>query len=66
MASDTQKVVESLQCWRHNKSYNKGVPMRSLSRGWPSEVVAMDLFGSLPKTKASNVFVLALIDHFPR
>lgn len=40
--------------------------MRSLSREWPGEVVAMDLFGLLPKTKARNVFVLVLIDHFSR
>lgn len=40
--------------------------MRSLLKGWLGEVATMDLFKPLPKTKAGNVFVLVLIDHFSR
>lgn len=67
MASDTQKVIKTcIHCRRHNKNYNRSVPMRWLPRGQPGEVVAMDLFRPLSKTKAGNLFIPALINHFSR
>lgn len=40
--------------------------MRASPRGWPGKLVAMDSFGRLLQTKAGNVFILVLIDHFSR
>lgn len=40
--------------------------MRTSSRGWPAEVVAMDLLGPLPKTKADNVSLVALVNYISR
>ena len=67
MATDVQRVLRvCIQCWRQNKDRGRNIPTRNLPRGWPGEVVAMDLFGPLPKTKEGNVFILVLIGHFSR
>ena len=40
--------------------------MRTLPRGWPGEVVAMDLFGPLPRTARGATVILVMMDHFTR
>lgn len=65
--TEVQKVLETcIQCWRRNAANAKSSPLRSLLKGGPGEVAAIDLFNSLSKTETNNIFILVLIDHFSR
>ena len=51
MAGDVIRVIKTcLQCWSNVKDRSKKAPLNMLPKGWPGEVVAMDLFGPLPRT----------------
>ena len=41
-------------------------PLRSITAGYPMQVVAMDIVGPLPKTKEGNVYLLVITDHFSK
>ena len=65
LSSDVSKVFRMcVQCWQYARGGPKKIPLRSLPRGWPGEVVAMDLFGPLPRTNRGSTIILVLIDHF--
>ena len=65
MASDVTKALKTcVQCWQYAKGGPKKIPLRSLPRGWPGEVVAMDLFRPLPETNRDATIILVLIDRF--
>ena len=67
MSRDVIKVLKTcVQCWQYVKGETRKIPLRSLRRGWPGEVVAMDLFGPLPKTNRGATIILVLTDHFTR
>ena len=67
MAADVDKVTKTcVQCWQYARGGPREIPMRTLPRGWPGEVVAMDLFGPLPRTARGATVILVLIDHFTR
>ena len=67
MCADVAKVLKTcMHCWRYVKGGPKALPLKSIPKGWPGEVLAMDLFGPLPLTKKGNQHVLVLIDHFSR
>lgn len=52
------------QCWAHARAAPRKVPINHVPRGWPGEILALNLFGPLEKTEAGNEHVLVLIDHF--
>lgn len=65
MAKDVDKVLRTcMQCWRRDRNITKKIPLGTLPRGWPGEIVASDLFGPLPRTKNGNVFILVNIVHY--
>ena len=67
MARDVTNVLKTCTlCWQYAKSGPKKLPLCSLPRGWPGEVLAMDLFGPLPKTPRGSTVILVFIDHFTR
>ena len=67
MCADVAKVLKTcMHCWRYVKGGPRSLPLKSIPKGWPGEVLAMDLFGPLPLTKKGNQYVLVLIDHFSR
>ena len=67
MSADVDKVMKTcVQCWQYAKGGPREIPMRTLPRGWPGEVVAMDLFGPLPRTARGATVILVMMDHFTR
>ena len=67
MCADVAKVLKTcMQCWRYVKGGPRKLPLKSIPKGWPGEVLAMDIFGPLPLTKDGNQYVLVFIDHFTR
>lgn len=67
MSSDITKVLKTcVQCWHYVSAGPRHIPLKSLPKGWVGEIVAMDLFGPLPKTPRGNTIILVLIDHFSR
>ena len=67
MTADVDKVTKTcVQCWQYARGGPREIPMRTLPRGWPGEVVAMDLFGPLPRTARGATVILVMIDHFTR
>ena len=67
MSRDVTTILKTCaQCWKYAKGGPRKIPLGSLRRGWPGEVVAMDLFGPLPKTSRNATIILMLIDHFTR
>lgn len=67
MAKDVHKVVKvCVQCWRQNRDTTRKILLGSLPKGWPGEIIAMGLSGSLPRTKNGNVLVLVISDDFSK
>ena len=67
MSADVDKVLRTcIQCWQCATGGPLETAMRTLPRGWPGEVVAMDLFGPLPRTARGATVILVLMDHFTR
>lgn len=67
MARDVAKVLRTCsQCWQQAKDGARMLPYRTLPRGWPGEVIAMDLFGPLPVTRTGFSLILVIVDHFSR
>lgn len=67
MAADVEKVLRMCtQCWQHSGAKLHKLPKGILPKGWPGEIVAMDLFGPLPTTVRGYTVVLVIIDHFSR
>ena len=68
MPKDVDKVTKTcVQCWRQTKEgARKKKAIGTLPKGWPGEVVAMDLFGPLPRTARGATIILVMMDHFTR
>ena len=67
MSSDVDKDLQTFtQCWQYATGGPREIAMRTLPRGWPGGVVAMDLFGPLPRTPRGATVILVLMDHFTR
>lgn len=67
MSTDVAKTLKMcMQCWRYVKGGPKKLPLKSIPKGWPGEIVAMDMFGPLPRTSRGATIILVFIDHFTR
>ncbi|PHJ23293.1 retrovirus-related pol polyprotein from transposon [Cystoisospora suis] len=67
IARDVARVLSTCsQCWQQAKDGARNIPGRTLPKGWPGEVIAMDLFGPLPLSRKGFLLILVIIDHFSR
>ena len=44
---------------------SRKMPTRSVSAGYPTQIMAVDLDGPLPGSDSENVYIMAVGDYFP-
>lgn len=65
MARDVKGTPTCNQSWQQTREGAQKLPCQALPRGWPGEVIAMDLFGPLPITRRRFSRILVIFDPYP-
>ena len=68
MNRDVQRFIRGCAlCWSVGRNPEGRLrPKAMLPLGAPGEIIAIDFFGPLAKTRRNNRFILVMIDHFTR
>ena len=65
MGSDVREYVSSCLVCARTKSAQAGMaPLQPIFSAKPFEIIGIDLFGPFPRSRAGNVMVLTIVDHF--